>query len=157
MIILIKVLLTLLLSILSGILGRMGGAEGYNTLYRDIGCSLISILTFCLWFGFKPEYWWLYLISFGLHWASISTYFDNLFGYDNLWFSGFVTGVSLLPLIFVYKILPFFIIRSLLLAISWGLLNKLLPFMVLIWRRDVAEEFLRYFTITITYLLRLIK
>jgi hypothetical protein len=153
----IKILSTLILAILSGILGRMGGAKGYDTLYRDVGCSILSIVTFWIWFGFKQEYWWLYLISFGLHWGAFSTYGDSIFSYDNFWFGGFITGLALLPLIFVYKMLPFYLIRTLLLTIIWGLLNKFLPYYLLLWRRDVAEEFLRYFTIIITYLGRIIK
>ena len=152
----IKILLTLFLSILSGILGRMGGADNSNTLFRDIGCSILSIVTFCLWFGFKWDYWWIYLISFGLHWGNFSTYYDRLFGYDNFWFSGFMSGLALLPLIIVYKLWALCIIRSILLVIIWGLL-KYLPSYVLIWRHDIAEEFLRYFSIVVTYLLKIIK
>lgn len=103
----IKILLTLIISILSGILGRMGGAKDYHTLYRDIGCSLLSIFIFCIWFEFNLNYWWVYLIVFGLHWLSFSSYYDKLFGFDNFWFSGFVLGLALLPLIFMTKILPF--------------------------------------------------
>ena len=154
---LIKILLTLFLSICSGILGRMGGAEGYDTLYRDVGCSLLSILAFILWFGFKTNYWWIYLIVFGLQWLAFTTYWDWLFKFDNLWFAGFIVGVALLPLFFVDKILPFFLIRVILLAFVWGLLNKLLPSYVFYWRHDIAEEFLRYFSVIITYLLGVLK
>jgi len=152
----IQIILTIIISILSGVLGRMGGAQGYNTLYRDIGCSLLSVLLFIIWFGFKVDFWYMYLISFGLHWASFTTYFDKLFGHDNLGFSGFVVAASLLPLISIFKV-PFFIERMIALSIIWFVLNKSLPYPnVLIWRRDVAEEFLRYFSVTITYLLLLI-
>jgi hypothetical protein len=152
----LKILLTLLIAILSGVLGRMGGAEGYNTLYRDIGCSILSILTFILWYGFNLNCWYLYLIAFGLHWASFTTYFDKLFGHDNLGFSGFVVAASLLPLISIFKV-PFFIERMIALSSIWFLLNKYLPYPnVFIWRRDVAEEFLRYFSVVINYLLLLI-
>ena len=158
MIILLKIILTLLGSILSATLGRMGGAEGYNTLYRDIGCSLISVLLFILWFGFKPNYWYLYIISFGLHWGAFSTYYDKLFGFDNLWFSGFMTGLALLPLLFIEKTLLFFlIIRALVLAVLWGVFNKCLPAYVWKFRHDVAEELLRYGVVVLTYLGRIIK
>jgi len=151
----IKILLILGLSILSGIFGRMGGAEGYNTLYRDILCSLISVIVFCICFGFNQCHWVLYLIVFGLQWAALSTYYDKLFKFDNFWFSGFMMGLTLLPFIFIYKtILLFIIIRALLLAIIWGLLNKFLPSQVFIWNRAVAEEFLRYTTIILTYLIK---
>ena len=152
----IKILLTLLLSIASGTLGRMGGAEGYDTLYRDIGCAILSIVTFWIWFGFRVDYWWIYIIVFILHWLAFSTYYDTIFGYDNLWFSGLMLGLTLLPLIFVYKILPFFFIRIILLSVLWGLFNKVLPSYILCWRHDVVEEFLRYFTVIITYLIKII-
>lgn len=151
----IKILLTLLLSILSGILGRMGGADNSNTLYRDIGCSVLSIITFCLWFGFRLDYWWIYLISFGLHWGAFSTYYDVIFGYDNLYFAGFMSGMALLPLIIVYNLWSLCIIRSILLAIIWRLL-KYLPSYVFYWRHDITEEFLRYFSVVITLLLAMI-
>jgi hypothetical protein len=151
----IKLFLTLILSILSGIFGRMGGAEGYDTLYRDIGCSILSIAVFCIWFGFKLDYWWIYLIVFGLHWGAFSTYYDTIFGFDNLWFSGFIVGMALFPLLFVYKIIPFFFIRAILLAILWGLYNtQIKPNYILCWRHDIVEEFLRYFSIIITYLIK---
>jgi len=156
----IKILLTLLAGILSGILGRMGGVgKPYNTRYRDIGCSILSVLIFILWFGFKQEYWYLYLISIGLHWGAFSTYYDKLFGYDNFYFSGFMSGIALLPLCFIYEILPLFFIRAILLGIIWGLLHKFLfqNIYLLIWRSDVAEEFLRYMIVILTYLGKIIK
>lgn len=153
----IKIIITLLGTTLSATLGRMGGAEGYHTLYRDIGCSILSILMFILWFGFKPDYWYLYVISFGLHWGAFSTYYDTIFGFDNFWFSGFMTGLALFPLLFIEKMLPFFIIRALVLAILWGVFNKCLPDYVGKFRHDVAEELLRYGVIALTYLWRIIK
>jgi len=149
----IKIIITILLAILSGILGRLGGRAKDGSWYdflsdskaRDVGCSIVSLAVFCLWFGFEWKFWWVYLITFGLHWGALSLYWDRLFGYDNFWFSGFVVGLALIPLVIVYKLYLLWIIRSILLAIIWGLLNKFLPSKVLIWRRDIAEEFLRYF------------
>ena len=149
----IKIIITILLAILSGILGRLGGrakdGHWYDVLTdskaRDVGCSIIAIITFCLWFGFEWKWWWVYLITFGLHWGAISLYWDILFGYNNLWFSGFVVGIALIPLVIIYNLYLLWIVRAILLAIIWGCLNKYLPKKVLIWRRDIAEEFLRYF------------
>lgn len=152
-----KILLTLIIAIASGVLGRMGGAEGYDTKYRDAGCAILSVIVFCIWFGFKSHFWYLYLIAIGLHWGAYSTYFDTVFGFDNLWFSGFITGLALLPLLFIHKMIPFYISRALLLAILWGICNKCLPSKVFYWRHDIAEEFLRYFSVIITYLLKIIK
>lgn len=158
----IKIILTIILAILSGILGRLGGRakDGHwydaisHSIVRDAGCSLLSVLTFILWFGFESELLWLYLISFGLHWISLSSYWDWLFKFDNFFFAGFVTGLSILPMVIVYKLYFLFIIRSIVLAIIWGLLNIIKYDKLFIWRRDVAEEFLRYNSIILTYVLR---
>jgi hypothetical protein len=140
------VLILIGLAILSGILGRMGGAHGFNTLFRDIGCSVIVVLAVIFLTGWHVNLWWVYLLVFGLHWAAFSTYWDSVYGYDNLFFSGLATGGALLPVLFIAKwLLIVVVIRAVVLAISWHLLNIKLPQKVLIWRRDVAEEFMRYF------------
>ena len=134
------------LMILSGILGRMGGAKGYHTLYRDIGCSVVVVLAIIMALGLNVGLWWAYLAVFALHWASFSTYWDELFyGEDNLWFSGFAVGIAIFPICFIdphlWWIVP---ARAVVLCMVWGSLNKYLPEKVLVWNRDVAEEFLRY-------------
>lgn len=144
-----------LLACVAGTLGRMGGAgkEGQwyekilDTKWRDAGCPLILLLAISLFVPFNPSLWWAYLLSYALMWAALSTYFDKLFGYDNLWFSGFMTGVAVFPLGFInpwfWLIVP---LRAVALCVIWGCLNKYLPKKgILCWRRDVAEEFLRYF------------
>lgn len=145
----IKILLTFLLSILSGILGRMGGAKGYHTLYRDIGCSILTVGTFCIWYGFKLEYWSLYLLCLLLHYGALTTYCDKIFGYDCFWFSGFLVGLAMLPLGITYKVWWIYSIRTILIGIKWETLNRYLPKQILWWRRDIVEEFLRYFVITV--------
>ena len=139
----VKILILLGLSIGSGALGRCGGAEGHSKLWRRIGCSIIAVVAFCIVFGFQMKFWWVYLIMFGLHWGAFSTYHDYL-SEDNFWVSGFVVGLALLPSLFIGHFLWFILIRSFVLAVIWGCLNKYLPQRVFIWRKDVAEEFLRY-------------
>lgn len=152
------VLYLIILAILSGVLGRMGGAgksgQWYDflldTKWRDVGCSLLIIFTWILLFGFSITHWWVYLIMLGLHWAAFSTYWDWVFKKDNLWVAGFFVGLASLPMIIIIDwIWWFIIIRAVVLAIIWGLLNKYLPSQVLVWRRDVAEEFLRYKSVII--------
>lgn len=140
-----------LLSLLSGTFGRMGGAskEGnwydflLDTKWRDIGCSLILIVALTLMYGWHP---WQYALVFGLTWASFTTYWDSVFGYDNLWFSGFCVGLAMLPVIFIDINLFWFVMgRAVVLCVVWGCLNEFLPQDgVLCWRRDVVEEFTRY-------------
>lgn len=148
-------MITLVLSILSGILGRMGGSDKYNTKWRDIGCALITLITFWFLFGFDWSLWWIYLLTFGLHWSALSTYWDWLLKKDNFWVSGFGVGMALIPLIGWE-----FLLRAIILALIWGCLNKYLPSAgidgkkrILLWRRDIVEEFIRYFSIPFTLLL----
>ena len=150
-------MMVLVLSILSGILGRMGGAQGYNTRWRDIGCSLVVLLTLFVLFGFHLSLWWIYLLIFGLHWAILSTYWDWLFKEDNLWFSGFACGLMIMP---INTAINFILIRSVILGVVWGCLNKYLPSAgiagnkrILFWRRDIVEEFLRYFFVPLTLII----
>lgn len=151
-----KIIITILASILSGIFGRMGGAEDYDTLYRDIICSLISIGLFCLWFGFKMEYWYLYVLSFGLHWLGFSTYYEQFFGYHNMYIAGLLEGLALLPLAFTNKLIEWVIVRAMILAPVWGLVEEYIPTKILTWKDGtVIKEFLRYFSVGIVYLRRI--
>jgi hypothetical protein len=143
----------IIISLLSGLFGRMGGAgksgQWYDkildTKWRDCGCSILNVLTLCLFLPFQLKFWWIYLIIFGLHWASYSTYWDWLFKYDNLWFSGFMVGLSMMPALFINPLIWYILIlRAIILAVIWGLLNIILPNNK-IFGHDVTEEFLRYF------------
>jgi hypothetical protein len=139
------ILAILVLAIISGVCGRLGGAQGFDTKYRDVGCSLIVVVAFCILFGFDFHFTWVYLLVFGLHWAAFSTYWDKIFKYDNLWFSGAMVGVALFPIMFIDIALWWVVIaRSIVLCVVWGCLNKYLPQRVLFWRRDVFEELARY-------------
>lgn len=142
-----------LLSFLSGVLGRCGGAAKSGKWYdfmirsitRDLGCSTIFIVSWCYLFGFSPIHWWVYSLVFGLTWASFSTYWDWLFGYDCLWFSGFMVGCAAIPLLIINSSLWGIVaLRIGILTVVWWFLNRKLPQKVFIWGRDVAEEFLRY-------------
>lgn len=135
-----------LLAILGGILGRTGGAHGYDTKYRDFGIPALVCLSIGLVYGFS---WW-FLLIFLLTFAALTTYWDKLFGYDNLWFSGLVTGLTLYSARPIGITPEFIIIRSIGLCLIWGLLNKYMPRKLLFWRGDVANEFLRYFSVIIT-------
>jgi hypothetical protein len=134
-----------LLAIASAILGRMGGAKGFDTKYRDIGCSLIVVLACWMAFGWHPL---AYLAVFILHWAAFSTYWDWLFPKTdgNLFFSGFMVGAALIPVLAInIDLWPIVASRMVLLCVVWGALNRYLPKKVFIWSRDVVEECVRYF------------
>lgn len=139
-------LLLLPLAVASGVLGRMGGATGYDTKYRDVGCSALFVLFSWLCFWQFADFWWVYLLVFALMWGGLSTYWDEIWGYDNMWFSGFTVGLAAFPLAIIDWTAFFFLIpRAVCLALIWWALNKHLPQKVWKWNRDVAEEFLRYF------------
>jgi hypothetical protein len=134
----------LLLAFISGCLGRAGGAKGYNTNYRDIGCAIISAFAILLLVGWSPL---VILAVFILQFASFRTYWQFLFnGKDNMWMSGAMCGLAWYPIVFIdEKLFILVLARAIILCLWWGCLNKFLPAKVLVWRRDVAEEFSRYF------------
>ena len=157
----LQIILIVILSIICGILGRLGGRAKDGSWYdcishtktRDLGCALIDFLALWALFGLNLNLWWLYLIIFLLHFGALTTYYDILFKYDNLWFSGFIMGVALIPYAFFGVSWINILCRALLLGIVWGCLNKYLPTKILIWNRDIVEEFLRYFSIILTLLI----
>lgn len=125
----------LIACIVSGILYRLGGiGKPFNTKFRDAGCPSVLLILTWLVFGFSWSYWWLYLIAFGLSWGALTTYWDNLFGYDNFWFHGFMCGVAGIPLIWCG--VPWWIVvsRIAICAVGMGLWSKLIG-----W--DDLEEF----------------
>ncbi len=141
----------LILAILAGVLGRLGGAGKTGDCWDFARRSwvrdwLIPPLALVALWRFN---WWTFLLVWGLMGAAFSTYEDVIFGYDNLWFSGFVVGLSSWPLFFVgihwYAIL----LWAFVLAILWGSVERWLP---KLWFKDrtVAVEFLRYFSVVAT-------
>ena len=134
----------IVLSIVSGIAGRMGGSGRYSRLWRLLGCSFIAILALCLFIPFKLSFWWVYFIIFGLHIGAFSTYWDEVFGFDNLWVSGFCVGLAMFPAIALGVVWWILLIRAIFLAIAWGLLN-LYVYPIGKWNRAQVEEFCRYF------------
>ena len=122
----------------------MGGAKGYDTLYRDLGCSAIVVIATTILWGWHPC---VALAVFLLHWGAFATYWKHLFGKITMWFSGLMVGFALYPIVFIdpelYKIV---IIRAVALAIIWEFINRYLPEHIFIWHRDIVEEFSRYFS-----------
>jgi len=103
----------ILLSIASSICYRAGGwgNEGrikfprlpgwlFNTKARDVGCGLCTIWAFFL---LKPTFlpwvstwmvWVVSILTVPIMLGTLSTYWDELFEYDNFWFHGFMCGVA---------------------------------------------------------------
>ena len=147
-----KPLILLLAALLAGILGRMGGAKGYNTKFRDLGVAFI-FTGLMVWFTRGSFNLWLllaHLVAFLALFGALTTYWDNLFGWDNMWFAGFVTGLAAFPYSIISRHWIGFGARAFLLAIIWGLLNKFLPKKILFLQRVIVEEFSRYFFVILT-------
>ena len=97
----LKILVTIGLSFISGLLYHLGGGaeKGYNTKWRDWGCSLIALI--CLWLlkGLNFAFWWGYIAFFLLSWGALSTYWKK--GVDakaiNWFFHGFGCGLATIP------------------------------------------------------------
>ena len=139
--------LTMLLAVCtSGTFGRMGGAKGYHTLWRDWGCSAIVTLLVIVNTHAQLQFWWIYAAIFLLHWGAFSTYWQFLFhGKDTMWFSGIMVGMALLPIAFIsINYLWIVAIRAAVLMVVWECLNRYLPQKVFIWKRDIVEEVTRY-------------
>jgi hypothetical protein len=85
----------IILIILGAILYRMGGREDYDTLWRDIGVPLISLLSMII----LNKYHWSLLLCMPLMYASLTTYWKRT--PDANWFNwflhGFMIGFAFLP------------------------------------------------------------
>jgi len=97
-----KILLTLLLLSLSGLFYRLGGiGKPFKSWMRDWVCPLWGYLSLLVWWQPSTVLGWLMFIpAYGLSGGALSTYWDELFGYDNFYMHGFMCGIASFPLIF---------------------------------------------------------
>jgi hypothetical protein len=65
--------------------------------------------------------------------ASLTTYLDSIFGYDNFWAAGFLVGLGALPFIWAGVAWWVILIRAVLLGVLWGGWCKL-------FGNDIVEE-----------------
>lgn len=143
-----NIVIWLIISIIGGVLGRLGGWDKGNRLFRLLGVPACCIgLIVCIG-GFKMN--WLFLgalaISFGAILGTTSTYFKKK-GAPVTWinwlFYGFMEGVALLPYaLYAHD------------WIGWGIRTLVCSGLVCLWDTligwDVLEEFGRYFIIVAT-------
>lgn len=97
-----KILSILILSIIAGILYRMGGKGGkwyFNTKMRDIGCSIITILSLFILKIFVP--FWAYLFTFGLSWAACAAYWQMDEHKWGFWPHGLGLSLATLPIAYI--------------------------------------------------------
>jgi hypothetical protein len=152
----VKILWIVGISLLAGLLGRLGGVgKPWDTKMRDLGvpaCLTIALLVLGLNHS-SWGFWWLvgaYFCQFGLVFGSCTTYLDSIFGYDNFWASGALVGLASFPIAIVTGHWWLFAARAILLAVIWGSLNRWLPERILFWHRDTVEEFCRYAVVILT-------
>jgi hypothetical protein len=70
-----KLSIVAILAAIGGVLYRLGGKEGFDTKFRDIGCNLVSILPLALFGGINSVQGWLSLLGvFALTFGALTTY-----------------------------------------------------------------------------------
>lgn len=136
----LKIILIFVGLLTSGIMYRLGGRGkigGWldNLSYsstRDLGCSLIAISILFLFHDFNEEHIVRYISFIALSWVFLTTYWDEVFGYDNFYAHGFGCGLAGLCLL---TIVPWWIIvtRIVISTIGMGLWSKKV-------KRDVPQE-----------------
>lgn len=96
--VILKILTWLIVSILAGVLYRMGGAAGYNTKVRDLGVPTI-VTVYLLTLGLKASLWSFcglvvaYFIAFGLLFGALTTYWKKK-GTNVHWWNWLFTGLG---------------------------------------------------------------
>ena len=142
------VIITLLLSVLSGLFYHMSGlgADGkikypwapswaFARHWRRIGCMILDTIGILLWWHpITLLGWGLVVVSMGLTYGAITTYWDKLFGFDNHWFHGFMIGIARFPLIWAGKLWWLILIRSIVLAVLMGWVSTTS-------KKDFVEEY----------------
>ena len=144
------------MSIISGILYRLGGTGGAwwkNTKMRDIGVPIIALVMMLL-LGYHIS--WMLVLSTILLFASLTTYWKKInkfFGdteencrWYNWYVHGFVCGLAYLPMIFVGVPILVVLGRSFILAGLVTLSSELID--EVFW-----EEFCRGFFIVLTLII----
>ena len=140
---LIKILIACILSALCYRCGGMGKEDTAepkwipkwmrNTKARDLGCPTVMLIALWLMEGFKLPYWWVYLLTFGLNFAALTTYWDFMFGYDNFYMHGLMIGLAGIPLLWCGVPTPVVMLRIVICALGMGLWSKWIG-------NDVLEE-----------------
>jgi len=139
---------TILFTLLNAFLYRIGGLSKedakkkfpwypqalVNTKARDIGIALTTIAWLLLCHPVMP--WFIYLITFGVTFAALTTYWDSLFGEDNFFFHGLVIGLAKLGCVIITGHWIGFIVHTLVLAVGMWLVSV----MIVDWAEDADFE-----------------
>lgn len=125
------IVITVAATVVSAMLYRLGGMAGSNTKVRDFGCPTVALgwMLLC----FQPVAWWVHFISFGLMFGALTTYWDDLFGYDNYYMHGGMVALAYLPYAIVTGVWLWFIVRVIVVALFMGIWCD-------IFKKDWVEE-----------------
>ena len=143
-------------AILSATLYRAGGMSkdpGTNptwipvwmrhSIVRRLGCPIVALALMVAFFAQVP--WWIHAISFGCMFGFMTTYWDDIFGYDNFFAHGFGIAIAYLPYAMITGCWYGFIMRVIILSAFMGL-------WCLAFENDVMEEMGRGASIQATLL-----
>ena len=140
------------LAVLCGILYRVGGSDlplENKTKYRDAGCPLIGCIILGLNYPLSPIVWLGLILSFGLSWGAMTTYFKKK-GSEAMWWNwlivGIAFGIAFLPFAWATGLWMPFIYRTIATSI-----------LIMVWSEAignaVVEEFGRGFIYAATLFL----
>lgn len=115
----------ILLVVASAVLYRMGGAAGYNTKWRDFGCSIAAAAS-ALIVGLCH---WSILITLPASFAVMTTYWKRK-GQDASWYHWWTTGlmyaVAFLPVCYFLSRIEAFVFFTIFLSTATALWSSLL-------------------------------
>lgn len=150
-------MIVILLALISMVAYRCGGMDSQTKHWipvwlrqswvRDWLCPLLVVIPLFI----TTKAWQSILVYFFLA-ASLSTYWDWMFdNEDNLWFSGFMCGMSLFPLLFAGYNWHTIVVKSVLLALIWGGTNRIVN-NNRVPHSDFIEEYARGFSLVLVLL-----
>ena len=94
--IMLAIAFLILMSIIGGVLYRMGGASGFNTKFRDFGIPGVGILVLLVLGNRCHVNGWSilnYVLTWGFMFAAQTTYFKKK-GKDAKWWNWFLVGLA---------------------------------------------------------------
>lgn len=139
----LKIFITLVATVASFILYRMGGSDAYNTKWRDMGCPTVAFIALWLLEGFKLAYWWAYLISFGLMFGALTTYWNKKGASErfiNFYLHGLGISLALAPYAYISHHWLGFSFRVVILPLLIGFWATKMNRPVWKFRADVVNE-----------------